>query len=102
MIERRHRLVKGKLDYRLITELQYSDLKFLDLPDLIGKTVTSALKTEDGFILGFDDDTALRVSHWKDLNHLLYLIPSIKMSNDERFHSIPGAPPACLLAQGMS
>lgn len=63
-------LVKGKL--------QYSDLEYLDLPDLIGKTVTSALKTKDGFILGFDDNTALRVSYWKDLNILLYLIPSIK------------------------
>lgn len=71
-------MVKGKLDYRLITELQYPDLKYLDLPDLIWKTVTSAVKTEDGFILGFDDDTALRVSKWKDWDNILYLIPSIK------------------------
>lgn len=71
-------MVKGSLDYRLITELQYPDLKYLDLPNLIGKTVTSALKTKDGFILGFDDDTALRVEKWEGFVNLFYLIPSVK------------------------
>lgn len=63
--------------YELITELQYPDLKYLDLPDLVGKTVTSAVKTKDGFILGFDKDTALRVAKWEGWDNLVYLIPSI-------------------------
>lgn len=72
------------LDSRLVLEPRwYPDLKFLDLPDLIGKTVTSALKTEDGFILGFGSDTALRVHRWEGLklkgwDNPLYVIPSVK------------------------